>query len=58
MSGKERISILFVIVILIGILGASPTITSIHAYESTSFANPSSQKGGTKKTSIRIKIIE
>jgi serine-type D-Ala-D-Ala carboxypeptidase/endopeptidase len=43
-SIKERISILFVIIILIGILVASPTITSIHGYEPTSFANSSLQK--------------
>jgi hypothetical protein len=49
-SGKERIFILFVLFLLIGTLVAIPTIPSIRGYESTSFANPSSQKkdGGTR----------
>ena len=54
MIGKERISILFVIVILIGILVASPTLTSIHGYESTSFANSSSQKKMEEQNTFKI----
>jgi hypothetical protein len=42
--GKDIISILFVIVILIGTLVVSPTLTSIYGSESASFANTSSQK--------------
>ena len=42
--GKDIISILFVIVILIGTLVVSPTLTSIYGSASASFANTSSQK--------------
>ncbi|MGH9980995.1 MAG: serine hydrolase, partial [Nitrososphaeraceae archaeon] len=54
MSGKERISILFVLVILIGTLVASPTLTSIRGYESTSFDNPSSQKKMEEQETFKI----
>ena len=54
MIGKERISLLFIIVILIGILVASPTLTSIHGYEFTSFANSSSQKKMEEQNTFKI----
>ena len=54
MSSKERNSILFVLFILIGTLVASPTIISIRGYESTSFANHSSQKKMEEQETFKI----
>jgi hypothetical protein len=54
-SGKERIFILlFVLVILIGILVANPTLTSIYGYESTFLANHSSLKNIEEQETFKI----